>query len=78
MIDEQEKIIQELVEIVKRLTRSAKVNGYSSTENLPQWDSLSYMSIISEVEVIYGVSVTQDNIEKFDSIQSIAELILHK
>ena len=78
MIDEQEKIIQELVEIVKRLTRSAKVNSYSSTENLPQWDSLSYMAIISEVEVIYGVSVTQDNIKKFDSIQSIAELILHK
>ena len=78
MIDEQEKIIQELVEIVKRLTRSAKVNSYSSTENLPQWDSLSYMTIISEVEAIYGVSVTQDNIEKFDSIQSIAELILHK
>jgi acyl carrier protein len=78
MIDEQDKIIQELVEIVKRLTRSAKVNSYSSTENLPQWDSLSYMAIISEVEDIYGVSVTQDNIENFDSILSIAELILHK
>ena len=78
MIDEQEKIVQELVEIVQKLTRNNNVNTDSSTGNLPQWDSLAYMSIISEVEVVYGVSVTQDNIEKFDSIKSIAKLILQK
>jgi|TARA_B110000240_G_C13279387_1_gene359400 acyl carrier protein len=78
MIHDQIKLTHDLVEIVKKLTRSSQVDSNSSTENLPQWDSLSYMAIISEIEVIYEVSVTQDNIEKFDSIKSIAKLILQK
>jgi acyl carrier protein len=77
MIHDQIKLTHDLVEIVKKLTRSSQVDSNSS-ENLPQWDSLSYMAIISEIEVIYEVSVTQDNIEKFDSIKSIAKLILQK
>jgi acyl carrier protein len=78
MINDKEKIIQNLIEIVKKTVRNNKVNRDSSTKNLPQWDSLAYMAIISEVELLYDLTVTQDNIEKFDSIQSIADLIKNK
>jgi len=77
-MNERKKIINNLIEIIKKIVRSNAVNSDSSTVNLPQWDSLSYMAIISEVEVVYHVSVTQDNIENFDSIQSIADIILSK
>ena len=77
-MNEREKIINNLIEIIKKIVRSNEVNSGSSTVNLPQWDSLSYMAIISEVEVVYDVSITQDNIENFDSIQSIADIILNK
>ena len=77
-MNEREKIINNLIEIIKKIVRSNEVNSDSSTVNLPQWDSLSYMAIISEVEVVYHVLVTQDNIENFDSIQSIADIILSK
>ncbi len=78
MVNDKEKIIQDLIEIVKKTVRSNKVNRDSSTKNLAQWDSLAYMAIISEVELLYDLPVTQDNIEKFDSIQSIADLIKDK
>ena len=77
-MNEREKIINNLIEIIKKIVRSNAVNSDSSTLNLPQWDSLSYMAIISEVEFVYHVSVTQVNIENFDSIQSIADIILSK
>jgi len=77
-MNERKKIINNLIEIIKKIVRSNAVNSDSSTVNLPQWDSLSYMAIISEVEVVYHVSVTQDNIENFDLIQSIADIILSK
>ena len=78
MILDREELIQELIEIVKKLTRSSEVNSDSSTENLPKWDSLAYMAIISELEITYEVNVTQENIDKFDSIENIADLILNK
>tara|TARA_B110000008_G_C16942630_1_gene553124 strand:- start:1447 stop:1683 length:237 start_codon:yes stop_codon:yes gene_type:complete len=78
MILDREELIQELIEIVKKLTRSSEVNSDSSTENLTQWDSLAYMAIISELEITYGVNVTQENIDKFDSIENIADLIVNK
>lgn len=78
MILDREELIQKLIEIVKKLTRSSEVNSDSSTENLTQWDSLAYMAIISELEITYGVNVTQENIDKFDSIENIADLIVNK
>lgn len=78
MVNDEEKIIQDLIEIVKKTVRSNTVNRDSSTKNLPQWDSLAYMAIISEVELLYDLPVTQDNIEKFDSVLSIAYLIKNK
>lgn len=75
MTDDQEKLTQSIIDIVKAVTRCNEVNSSSSTENLSQWDSMAYMAIISEVELNYGVEITQNNIQKFDSIQSIVRLI---
>ena len=72
------ELTQEIIEIVKSVTRSDGVDRDSSTENLSQWDSLAYMSIISEIEIKYEVDVTEENINSFDSIKSIVDIVLNK
>ena len=71
----EEELTQSIIDIVQEATRSNKVNKNSSTENLSEWDSLAYMSIISEIEIEYEVEITEDNIEGFDSVSSIVKII---
>lgn len=71
----EEELTRSIVEIVKEVTRSNKVSKDSSTETLSEWDSLAYMSILSEIEVDYDIEITEDNIGSFDSISSIVEII---
>ena len=72
MTIDREELIQELIEIVKKLTRSSEVNSDSSTENLPKWDSLAYMAIISELEIISTSNLFSSQIASliiFDSLE---------
>ena len=71
----EEELTRSVVEIVRVVTRSNEVNEDSSTETLSEWDSLAYMSILSEIEVDYDVEITEDNIGSFDSISSIVQII---
>tara|TARA_B100000700_G_scaffold170690_1_gene188520 strand:- start:1207 stop:1449 length:243 start_codon:yes stop_codon:yes gene_type:complete len=71
----EEELTQSIIDIVQEATRSNIVNKNSSTENLSEWDSLAYMSIISEIEIEYEVEITEDNIEGFDSVSSIVKII---
>tara|TARA_Y100000748_G_scaffold274699_1_gene249962 strand:- start:2650 stop:2895 length:246 start_codon:yes stop_codon:yes gene_type:complete len=71
----EEELTQAIIEIVKEATRSNNVSKDSSTDTLSEWDSLAYMSILSEIEVEYSLEITEDNIEKFNSISSIVGII---
>jgi len=78
MNDDLNKLTQEIIDIVKTVTRSDLVDGDSSIENLSNWDSLAYMSIISEIEINYEVEVNEKNINSFNSIKSIVDIVLNK
>ena len=71
----EEELTQAIIEIVKEATRSNNVSKDSSTDTLSEWDSLAYMSILSEIEVEYSLEINEDNIEKFNSISSIVGII---
>tara|TARA_Y100001970_G_C14256833_1_gene876169 strand:+ start:5229 stop:5480 length:252 start_codon:yes stop_codon:yes gene_type:complete len=71
----EEELTESIIEIVKEATRCNDVSSDSSTETLSEWDSLAYMSILSEIEVDYDVEITEDNIASFDSISSIVGII---
>jgi len=70
-----EKLTQNIIDIVKNVTNCNNVDISSSRNNLPQWDSMAYMAIISELELRYKILITQNNIEQFHSIESIVNLI---
>ena len=71
----KEDLTISIIELVKEATRSNSVSKDSSTDTLSEWDSLAYMSILSEIEVEYSLEITEDNIEKFNSISSIVGII---
>jgi acyl carrier protein len=41
----------------------------------PEWDSLTYLRIVAAVENEFGVQITPENINKFDSVQNIVKEI---
>lgn len=41
----------------------------------PEWDSLTYLRIVVALENAFGIEVTPENINKFNSIGSIASEI---
>ena len=43
----------------------------ASTENVEQWDSLAYLSIVSKLEKEFELKINQENINKFKSLQNI-------
>ena len=43
----------------------------ASTENVEQWDSLAYLSIVSKLEKEFELKIHQENINKFNSLESI-------
>ena len=47
----------------------------ASTENIDEWDSLAYLSIISKLEKKFKLKVYQENIDKFNSIKNIVKEI---
>lgn len=44
-------------------------------EDYPEWDSLTYLRIIVALENTFGIEVTPENINKFNSIESIVNEI---
>ncbi len=71
----KEDLTNNVIDIVKKITKCNNIDKYSSQENINQWDSLAYMSIISDIELKYKIIITQDNLIQFNSIQSIVNLI---
>ena len=47
----------------------------ASTENIDEWDSLAYLSIVSKLEKKFKLKVYQENIDKFNSIKNIVKEI---
>lgn len=70
-----QEIALNVIEIVKKATKSNEINIKSSMLNTENWDSLAYMTIVSELELNYAIEVTQENIQNFDSVESILSLL---
>ena len=52
-----------------------EVNLGAVQEEFPEWDSMTYLTILSDIEDEFGVSVSEENINKFGSIPQIMDEI---
>ena len=75
MNHENDEILENVIAIVKQATRSEDVDKSSSIENFPKWDSLAYMSVVGEVEIKFGIEITELNINDFNSIEAIVDIV---
>ena len=44
-------------------------------KNCSEWDSMAYLSILSSIEDEFGVSVSEENIDKFGGVPQILDEI---
>ena len=50
------------------------LNENSAMGETPNWDSLNHLVIIEEIEKCYGVTIPNDEIEKYVKMKAIIEI----
>lgn len=48
----------------------------ASRQNMPQWDSLKHIEIIFELEDVFGVQFSEDEMANLDSVDRIVERVV--
>lgn len=67
--------LEQVIKIVSEITKEPNITQNSTQDNTVGWDSLAYLVIAQEIEDIFGVQITSENIDLLASVQGIMELI---
>ncbi len=71
--------MSDLVDQVKNvLIQELNIESIEDTakqEDYPEWDSLTYLRVIVAIESTFGIEITSENINKFNSVESIVNEI---
>ena len=70
-----EHLTSRVIQIVKEITQADNVNELTDVSNLPNWDSLAYMSVVAAIEDEFKIQVNQDNVTEFDSVKKIVQML---
>ena len=70
-----EQLTLRVIQIVKETTQAKDVDEFSNVDNLPNWDSLAYMTVVAAVEDEFKIRVSQENITEFDSVEKIVRML---
>lgn len=54
------------------------ISRTTSIDDLEQWDSLTHMQLINEIELFFGISFSLDEVIGIDGVNSLVELIYKK
>jgi len=67
--------LERVVKIVSEITKEPNITQNSTQENTIGWDSLAYLVIAQELEDVFGIQITAENIDLVASVSGIVELI---
>ena len=68
--------INKKVEIlISKILNIKSIPHEASQNNIAEWDSLAYLSIIAKLEEEFKLKINQDNINNFGSVKSIVKEI---
>ena len=68
--------INKKVEIlISKILNIKSIPHEASQNNIAEWDSLAYLSIIDKLEEEFKLKINQDNINNFGSVKSIVKEI---
>lgn len=70
------KIMKTPFEVVAKALEisEAMLNENSAIGETPNWDSLKQVTIIGDLEINYGIQISNEDIEKFTNMKSIIDL----
>jgi acyl carrier protein len=67
--------LAQIIRIVSEITKEPNISLSSTQENTIGWDSLAYLVIVQELEDVFGVQITAENIDLAASVSGIVKLI---
>jgi acyl carrier protein len=70
----------ELISIMSEVfeTNLKEIDGDIKQENIENWDSLSHLTLVVELEEFFSVSFEPDEISEMNSIQKIQNILQKK
>ena len=69
---------EKVIALLERVFECAKIDVNSSTENVPEWDSMHQLSIAFEIECEFGVELEPDEIAEMKSVKEIYSVLERK
>ncbi len=63
--------LNKIKEIICEVLNIDEIDDNAKQEDYIEWDSLAYLSIISELEDQFNIDISSKNINNFDSVQNI-------
>tara|TARA_B100001057_G_C22104206_1_gene664445 strand:+ start:80 stop:310 length:231 start_codon:yes stop_codon:yes gene_type:complete len=67
--------IEELIRQTLMLSADTQINDQTTSQDLPAWDSLGHINIITAIEDEYDIEITPEQIAKLESVAHFKELI---
>ena len=67
--------IEELIRETLMLPSDAQINDQTTPQDIPAWDSLAHINIITAIEEEYNIEITPEQIAKLESVAHFKELI---
>jgi acyl carrier protein len=61
-----------------RLDQGFPIEDHMSFDDIPGWDSVGHMNLISELESRLGISLEMDEIVTLDSVGAVRKLVARK
>ena len=74
---ERKKILLKVKEILCEVLCLDDINDLAEQEDYNEWDSMAYLSILSNFEEEFDICITQKNINSFNSVENIIQEILN-
>ena len=68
-------VIEKVTYIVSKTLNIDNVDINSSQDNISEWDSLAYLSILCAIEEEFDIKISERNINNFGSIRQIVSVI---
>lgn len=60
-----------IISIIQKILNRDDLEENAKQEDYEEWDSMSYLSIVMEIEVEFGININEKNLNKFDSVGNI-------
>ena len=67
--------IEELIRQTLMLSADTQINDQTTPHDIPVWDSLGHINIITAIEDEYDIEITPEQIAKLESVAHFKQLI---